>query len=65
MSYNGSLDIGVVADRDVMPDVGAMTRWLAEELDALRAPVSSDRQAHLAVRSRRRRSRTPVKTGPA
>ena len=65
MSYNGSLDIGIVADRDAMPDVGAMTRWLAEELDALRSPVSSDRQPHLAVRSRRRRSRTPVKTGPA
>ncbi len=35
MSYNGSLDIGIVADRDAMPDVGAMTDWLAEELEAL------------------------------
>jgi WS/DGAT/MGAT family acyltransferase len=35
MSYNGHLDFGIVADRDLMPDVNRMIGWLAEELDAL------------------------------
>ncbi|MEA2457744.1 MAG: diacylglycerol O-acyltransferase / wax synthase [Thermoleophilaceae bacterium] len=36
MSYDGHLDFGIVADRDLMPDVDLMIGWLAEELDALR-----------------------------
>ena len=65
MSYNGSLDIGFVADRDVMPDVGSMTGWLADELEALGVPAFPERPAHLPVRPRRRRSRTAVKSRPA
>src|SRR6202035_30563 len=38
MSYNGSLDIGIVADRDAMPDLGSMTRWLAGQPRALWGP---------------------------
>jgi diacylglycerol O-acyltransferase len=65
MSYNGSIDIGIVADRDVMPDVGSMTGWLADELEALDTPVFPDRPATAPVRPRRRRARAPVKTRPA
>jgi WS/DGAT/MGAT family acyltransferase len=36
MSYNGHLDFGIVADRDLMPDVHLLIDWLREELDALR-----------------------------
>ena len=60
MSYNGSLDIGIVADRDAMPDVGAMTRWLAEELEAFGTEESPERPAHTQLRTRRRRTRTPA-----
>ena len=65
MSYNGSLDIGIVADRDAMPDVGKMTGWLADELEALAAPDVSARPAHGPVRPRRRRARTSAKSRPA
>jgi diacylglycerol O-acyltransferase / wax synthase len=60
MSYNGSLDIGIVADRDATPDVGAMTRWLAEELEAFGAQESPERPARAQLRTRRRRTRTPA-----
>jgi diacylglycerol O-acyltransferase len=35
MSYNGHCDFGIVADRDLMPDVQEMIGWLGEELEAL------------------------------
>jgi diacylglycerol O-acyltransferase len=35
MSYDGHLDFGIVADRDLMPDVHEMIGWLQEELEAL------------------------------
>jgi WS/DGAT/MGAT family acyltransferase len=35
MSYDGHLDFGIVADRDLMPDVNLMIGWLREELEAL------------------------------
>jgi diacylglycerol O-acyltransferase / wax synthase len=36
MSYDGHCDFGIVADRDLMPDVNEMMGWLREELDALK-----------------------------
>ncbi|MEA2409997.1 MAG: diacylglycerol O-acyltransferase / wax synthase, partial [Thermoleophilaceae bacterium] len=36
MSYNGHCDFGIVADRDLMPDVHEMIGWLGEELDLLK-----------------------------
>ena len=36
MSYNGRMDYGIVVDRDQMPDVDNLMKWLQEELDALR-----------------------------
>ena len=65
MSYNGSVDIGIVADRDVMPDVGSMTGWLADELEALEAPAFPERPPRTPVRPRPRRSRTSAKVRPA
>jgi hypothetical protein len=35
MSYCGHLDFGLVADRDQMPDVHLLMRWLREEVDLL------------------------------
>jgi WS/DGAT/MGAT family acyltransferase len=35
MSYMGHMDIGIVADRDQMPDVRRLVAWMQEELDAL------------------------------
>jgi WS/DGAT/MGAT family acyltransferase len=36
MSYRGSLDFGIVADRELMPDVWKLMDWLHEALDELR-----------------------------
>ncbi len=36
MSYCGSLDFGIVADREQIPDVWRLIGWLADELAALR-----------------------------
>jgi hypothetical protein len=35
MSYCGSLDFGIVADREQMPDVGKLMGWLEESLAEL------------------------------
>jgi hypothetical protein len=35
MSYMGHMDIGIVADRDQMPDVEVLMGYLREELEAL------------------------------
>ncbi len=39
MSYCGHLDVGIVADREQMPDVSALLPWMGEELDALAPPA--------------------------
>lgn len=36
MSYMGRVDFGIVADRELMPDVGRLMGWLEQELEALR-----------------------------
>jgi diacylglycerol O-acyltransferase / wax synthase len=35
MSYCGSLDFVLVADRDQMPDLRSLLRWLQDSLDEL------------------------------
>jgi WS/DGAT/MGAT family acyltransferase len=37
MSYCGKLDVGIIADREQMPDVASLVGWMGEELDALAA----------------------------
>jgi len=36
LSYCGSLDFGLVADREQMPDVASLMGWLRDELEALK-----------------------------
>ena len=36
MSYMGSMDFGLVADRDQMPDLDKLMGWLADELEELK-----------------------------
>ena len=40
MSYSGQLHFGVIADRDLVPDVDVMAGYLTEELTALTAAVA-------------------------
>jgi hypothetical protein len=35
MSYNGKLDFGLVADRDMVPDIWLLMDYLGEELETL------------------------------
>jgi diacylglycerol O-acyltransferase / wax synthase len=65
MSYDGSLNIGIVADRDVIPDVATMIRWLKQELAELAEPGPSDGSAHATPRPRRRRARSVANSRPA
>jgi len=56
MSYDGRLFIGIVADRELMPDVNRLAPWLSEELEALRGAAATPRRA-TAARASRTRSR--------
>ena len=40
MSYCGHLDLGIVADREQMPDVWSLIGWLGEALEELRPPAA-------------------------
>jgi diacylglycerol O-acyltransferase / wax synthase len=42
MSYCGSMDVGIVSDRDQMPDVNKLMGWLGEALEEL-APQATTR----------------------
>src|SRR3954452_2982082 len=53
MSYMGHLDVGIVADRDQMPDVERLMEWLPEELAGLtpcRHPARAGRRGGAAAR---------------
>jgi len=41
MSYNGNLDFGLVADREMVPDIWSMIDALAEELELLKKVAST------------------------
>lgn len=45
MSYLGSLDFGIVADRDQMPDVWSLIGWLGEALEELLPREARERPA--------------------
>jgi len=40
MSYLGRLDVGIVADREQMPDVWSLTEWLHDALEELRGSMA-------------------------
>jgi diacylglycerol O-acyltransferase / wax synthase len=51
MSYLGHLDFGIVADREQMPDVALLMRWLEDELALLTrtpAPIATPARARRA-----------------
>jgi diacylglycerol O-acyltransferase len=56
MSYDGTLNIGIIADRDAMPDVSSLMGWLKDELAALKAPGVDGVAAHAPTRRRRSRA---------
>ncbi len=64
MSYDGTLNIGIVADRDAIPDVGTMIRWLKEELAALANPNSANGSAPATPKPRRRQPRAVATPRP-
>ena len=41
MSYNGNLDFGLVADRDMVPDIWSLIDYLGEELETLEKLAST------------------------
>ncbi len=43
MSYSGHLDFGLVADRDQMPDVQLLMRWLRDEVALLTKEQRAER----------------------
>ena len=58
MSYLGQLHFGIVADREMMPDVASLIGWLEEELEALAAAGDA------APKSPRSPRRKPAATKP-
>ena len=59
LSYCGSLDFGLVADREQMPDLDLLMGWLQDELDALRPvvkPLARPRPAAAKAKSKPKRA---------
>lgn len=56
MSYCGSMDVGLVADREQMPDLADLMGWMAQELAALQPPAEPPAKP---------RRRAPAKRKPA
>ena len=71
MSYCGQLHFGIVADRDMVPDVARIMGWLRDELDALlparpRPQAASPRKvARPARKARSTARRSKAASGPA
>jgi diacylglycerol O-acyltransferase / wax synthase len=57
MSYDGRLFLGIVADRELMPDVGELMPWLEEELELLRPRLTSTARAKSGRSARAARTR--------
>ena len=55
MSYLGDLFFGIVADRELMPDVNRLMGWIDDELDALR-PRAAAAPGAAAARTRKPRA---------
>lgn len=63
MSYCGHLDFGVIADREMMPDVSSMMPWLRESLDELLGPRR--KTAGRSAKSRRKTASNGARNKPA
>jgi len=60
MSYCGSMDFGIVADREQMPDVAKLIGWLGDELKALK-PRKTRRRSENGAKADR--ASTPSRAG--
>ena len=56
MSYLGNLDVGIVADRDQMPDLHRLIAWLKDGVTELLPPRASSAAASRDTPGRRRKS---------
>jgi WS/DGAT/MGAT family acyltransferase len=56
MSYGGQLHLGLIADRDLVPDLDAMAGYLADELDVLTAAVVPAAEIDVTDRAAARRT---------
>jgi WS/DGAT/MGAT family acyltransferase len=62
MSYGGQLHLGLIADRDLVPDLDLLAGYMAEELDVLSAAVVPAAEIDVTDKaSARRTSKKPVK----
>ena len=57
-SYNGNLDFGFIADRELVPDVWVLTDLLHESMAELLDAHASDRSPATRGRAARPRART-------
>jgi len=64
MSYDGRLFLGIVADRELVPDVDRLMPWLEKELEELRTGVTPRRTSARAAKTTRsaKTSRPRVRT---
>ncbi len=56
MSYGGQLHFGLIADRDLVPDLDAMAGYIADELEVLTAAVVGRPEIDLTATPPRRKS---------
>jgi diacylglycerol O-acyltransferase / wax synthase len=56
MSYGGQLHFGLIADRDLVPDVDRLAGYIAEELDVLTAAVVASPKVDVTDRATTRKS---------
>jgi WS/DGAT/MGAT family acyltransferase len=61
MSYLGSLDFGLVADRDQMPDLWKLIEWLRDSLEELRPTKRNRRGSRAKSPNGQRASRSSAK----
>ena len=60
MSYMGHLDVGIVADREQMPDVALLTGWLRDELELLMPAAPTKAPKPAPERARAKRTSSPA-----
>jgi diacylglycerol O-acyltransferase len=62
MSYCGTMHFGIVADREMMPDLERLIGWLRDELELLKPPPAARAgSAKIAAPARTRRKPAPPK----
>jgi len=65
MSYMGHLDLGIVADREQMPDITRLIGWLGDELALLMPAAAKPAQATKPAPAKPKRAKPKPKPTPA